>query len=106
MPISAHEINIKLAMKHGYGHGGKMANNIPLIGLENLAQSSRFQYVCNTCMTGFPFEHRGNHLGGDEHYINYLVCLFSSHVQGCQGTLKTLKNLKNGKYGQKTLKKT
>lgn len=79
LPIESNEINQKLSSSYGYGHGGKLGRNVPLIGLNFVVEVSEPnskedpEYKCKTCDEMFTFEHRGKHLAGPEHRAKYLV---------------------------------
>ena len=74
---------MKRATTYGYGHGGKMGAGIPIIGLDSIYSLMKGQptkhvnlmekFTCRVCMETFTFELRGNHLGSNEHWMNYLV---------------------------------
>ena len=62
-----------------------MGAGIPIIGLDRITSLMKGKapqhanllekFTCRTCMETFTFELRGNHLGSNEHWINYLVCV-------------------------------
>ena len=81
LPIESIEIDQKISAAHGYGHGGKLGKNVPLIGLNHVTQLGVLdkdempKYHCGVCDINFTFEHRSKHLTGMDHRAQYLVRL-------------------------------
>lgn len=80
MPIEPSEIDQKTSASYGYGHGGKLGENVPLIGLNHVTElklvdkDDMSKYNCGICDVTFTFEHRSKHLTGMDHRSKYLVC--------------------------------
>ena len=81
LPIESIEIDQKISAAHGYGHGGKLGKNVPLVGLNHVTQLGVLdkdempKYHCGVCDINFTFEHRSKHLTGMDHRAQYLVRL-------------------------------
>lgn len=61
-----------------------MAAGLPLIGLDHIFSqlggktkhvNLMEKFTCRICVETFTFEHRGNHLGSNEHWLNLLVSI-------------------------------
>lgn len=96
-PMPSTDINCQEANRHGFGHGGAMARNTPIVGMnyitklppDHISTATRQLagdkqggvFYCSLCEEEFVFYHRSRHLNGAEHRTKYLAAHHSERLE-------------------------